>query len=121
MPYLWQGSERIELCRKYRPARQPVPIIVEVSLVLGADVHGEDVVGALLVHDVRRQVVDVPAIKQVMSVHRVAHGRHVASYKKNLSTAWKLDQNITTFHEPRYYTNIVIVKTMLIVAIQTIY
>ena len=40
----------------------------ELHLVEAADVHGEDVLGAALLHDVGRQVVRVAAVQQQVAV-----------------------------------------------------
>ena len=75
--YLWKGGERIEFGPEDLPAREPVPKIVKVRLILGTDVDGQNMVSPLLLHDVGRQVVDVAAVQQVVAIYWVTHGRHV--------------------------------------------
>ena len=61
-------GEGVELGQQDGPAREPVPVVVEVVHVAAAHVHGEDVLGAALMHDVGRKVVDVAAVQEEVTV-----------------------------------------------------
>ena len=74
-------DEGVELGEENRPARQPVAVVVQVVHVATADVHGQDVLGSLLVHDVGGQVVDVATVQEEMTVLGITEGRHVASQR----------------------------------------
>ena len=54
---------------------ESVPVVEEVGVVRGSDVHHDDVTAGGAEHDVARDVVDVAAVHEEMSVKRVTDGR----------------------------------------------
>ena len=50
----WCGGKRVESGPEDLPPGEPVAIVVKVHLVQAANVHGQNVLGSFLLHDVRR-------------------------------------------------------------------